>query len=119
MRVPNAFGDYMNRRRKPAAQLGEWRRAASERRRGMLRTTPEHIAHIARAVPGLAPRLRQCRRGSALSGLEREPRSRHLFVNVGERTNVTCSAKFRKLIEAATTRLRSRSPAPMLRTARR
>ncbi len=69
---------------------------------GCCGTTPDHIRAIARAVAGAPPRsvpaiARACR----LSGLE--PLTidgDSLFVNVGERTNVTGSAKFRKLIEA-------------------
>ncbi|MDQ1344867.1 MAG: 5-methyltetrahydrofolate--homocysteine methyltransferase, partial [Pseudomonadota bacterium] len=69
---------------------------------GCCGTTPDHIGHIAESVAGLPPRRPpviepRCR----LSGLEPlniGPDS--LFVNVGERTNVTGSAKFRRLIEA-------------------
>jgi 5-methyltetrahydrofolate--homocysteine methyltransferase len=69
---------------------------------GCCGTTPDHIGHIAQAVAGLPPRRPaviepRCR----LAGLEPVnigPDS--LFVNVGERTNVTGSAKFRRLIEA-------------------
>ncbi len=69
---------------------------------GCCGTTPDHIAAIAkaveglspRAVPAIAPRLR-------LSGLEPFELSPDIrFVNVGERTNVTGSAKFRKLVTA-------------------
>ena len=78
------------------------RAASSTWSGGCCGTTPEHIARIARggrglpprAVPAIAPRCR-------LSGLEPLTIDRDsLFVNVGERTNVTGSAKFRKLIEA-------------------
>ncbi|MCC7200259.1 MAG: methionine synthase, partial [Gammaproteobacteria bacterium] len=69
---------------------------------GCCGTSPDHIAHMAQAVAGVTPRRVpevpvRCR----LSGLEPlniGPET--LFVNVGERTNVTGSAKFRKLIEA-------------------
>ena len=69
---------------------------------GCCGTTPAHIKAIAAAVQSLPPRkipeiAPQCR----LAGLEPctiGPDS--LFVNVGERTNVTGSAKFRKLIKA-------------------
>ena len=69
---------------------------------GCCGTTPGHIAAIAKAVDGLkprvvpdvAPRLRL----SGLEPFELTPDIR--FVNVGERTNVTGSAKFRKLITA-------------------
>jgi len=69
---------------------------------GCCGTTPDHIRHIRESVEGVKPRVPpkiepRCR----LSGLEPlnvGPDS--LFVNVGERTNVTGSAKFRRLIEA-------------------
>jgi 5-methyltetrahydrofolate--homocysteine methyltransferase len=69
---------------------------------GCCGTTPEHIAAIAasvaphkpRIVPDIEPRLK-------LSGLEPFSLTPAIpFVNVGERTNVTGSAKFRKLITA-------------------
>ncbi|MGB8075698.1 MAG: dihydropteroate synthase, partial [Pseudolabrys sp.] len=69
---------------------------------GCCGTTPEHIAAIAKAVAGKAPRVipdmpHQLR----LSGLESFTLTPEIpFVNVGERTNVTGSAKFRKLITA-------------------
>ena len=67
---------------------------------GCCGTTPEHIAAIAQAVNGLAPRVvPELPQRTELSGLE--PMSidqNSLLVNVGERTNVTGSAKFAKLI---------------------
>ncbi len=69
---------------------------------GCCGTTPDHIAAIAaavaphkpRAIPTIEPRLR-------LSGLEPFELTPAIpFVNVGERTNVTGSAKFRKLVTA-------------------
>jgi len=101
--LPNAFGEYDETPAETAAILAEF--ASS----GLLNivggccgTTPDHIRLIADAVRPSAPRARskvpvKCR----LSGLE--PLSideSSLFINVGERTNVTGSAKFRKLIEA-------------------
>ena len=69
---------------------------------GCCGTTPAHIRAIARAVPACAARAsRRSRRACRLSGLEPLTiDADSLFVNVGERTNVTGSAKFRKLIEA-------------------
>ncbi len=100
--LPNEFGGYDLTPEDMARHLGEW--AASGLVNlvgGCCGTTPEHIAAIAaavrdckpRRVPGIEPRLR-------LAGLEPVtvgPDSN--FVNVGERTNVTGSAKFRKLIQ--------------------
>ncbi len=101
--LPNAFGEYEEQAAETAGHLGEW--AASGLVNivgGCCGTTPEHITQIARAVAGRPPRSpakvpRRCRL-SGLEALNIEPEM--LFVNVGERTNVTGSAKFRKLIEA-------------------
>ncbi|MGQ0384795.1 MAG: methionine synthase [Gammaproteobacteria bacterium] len=101
--LPNAFGDYDEAACETAAHLGEWAQAGLVNIvGGCCGTTPEHIAAIAQAVAGLPPRRparppRRCRL-SGLEALNIEPEM--LFVNVGERTNVTGSAKFRKLIEA-------------------
>src|SRR5690606_16733100 len=69
---------------------------------GCCGTTPEHIRHLCEAVAGVPPRKPpQVERRCRLSGLEPlniGPDT--LFVNIGERTNVTGSAKFRRLIEA-------------------
>jgi 5-methyltetrahydrofolate--homocysteine methyltransferase len=101
--LPNAFGEYDETAEETAETLREF--AASgflNMLGGCCGTTPAHIAAIVRAVDGIAPRsipsiVPACR----LSGLEPLTiDSSSLFVNVGERTNVTGSAKFRKLIEA-------------------
>ena len=69
---------------------------------GCCGTTPEHIAAIAKAVAGKAPRpIPEVPRQLRLSGLEAFTLTPEIpFVNIGERTNVTGSAKFRKLITA-------------------
>jgi 5-methyltetrahydrofolate--homocysteine methyltransferase len=101
--LPNAFGEYDETACETADLVREY--AASGFVNivgGCCGTTPDHIGHIAESVAGLPPRRPpviepRCR----LSGLEPlniGPDS--LFVNVGERTNVTGSAKFRRLIEA-------------------
>ena len=101
--LPNAFGDYEDSAAQMGEMLGEF--AASGFLNlvgGCCGTTPEHIraiaqavaAHAPRAIPSLPVRLR-------LSGLEPMNLTDEIpFVNVGERTNVTGSPKFRKLIEA-------------------
>src|SRR5204862_6508069 len=63
-------------------------------------TTPAHISAIAEAVHGKAPRqIPDVPRLLRLSGLEPFTLTPEIrFVNVGERTNVTGSARFRKLI---------------------
>jgi 5-methyltetrahydrofolate--homocysteine methyltransferase len=101
--LPNAFGEYDETPEQTAAILGEFAESGFLNMvGGCCGTTPEHIRAIVRAVAGVAPRpvpnnVRACR----LSGLEPLTiDSASLFVNVGERTNVTGSAKFRKLIEA-------------------
>lgn len=67
---------------------------------GCCGTTPEHIAHIAEKAAGVTPRKpAEPKPHLRLSGLEPvtlQPGS--LFVNIGERTNVTGSPKFSKLI---------------------
>jgi 5-methyltetrahydrofolate--homocysteine methyltransferase len=69
---------------------------------GCCGTTPEHIRAIAEALRGKAPRKRpEIKPFLRLSGLEAFTLVPEIpFVNVGERTNVTGSAKFRKLIAA-------------------
>ena len=68
---------------------------------GCCGTTPEHVQAIAAAIRGLAPRrIPELERQTVFSGLEPfaiEPDTG--FVLVGERTNVTGSARFRRLIE--------------------
>ncbi|EHS50576.1 methionine synthase [Rhizobium sp. PDO1-076] len=69
---------------------------------GCCGSTPEHIRAISEAVAGKAPRVpAEHRPFMSLSGLEPFVLTKDIpFVNVGERTNVTGSAKFRKLITA-------------------
>ncbi len=100
--LPNAFGEYDLDAATMAAQIGEWARSGFLNIvGGCCGTTPEHIAAIAAAVKNVPPRVppvlaTACR----LSGLEPLTiQADSLFVNVGERTNVTGSAKFRRLIK--------------------
>ena len=67
---------------------------------GCCGTTPAHIAAIAQAVEGLPPRrLPEIERKMRLSGLEPfNVGADSLFVNVGERTNVTGSRAFARMI---------------------
>ena len=99
--LPNAFGNFDE----TPAIMHEDLRGFAERgflnlAGGCCGTTPEHIAAIASAVDGLKPRsvptiATQCR----LSGLEAfNINNDSLFVNVGERCNVTGSAHFKRLI---------------------
>src|SRR5207302_5169131 len=67
---------------------------------GCCGTTPEHISAMVRAVEGKAPRrVPEVPRLLRLSGLEAFALTPEIpFVNIGERTNVTGSARFRKLV---------------------
>ncbi len=101
--LPNAFGEYDEEPQETAAMLREWAESGLVNIvGGCCGTTPEHTRRMAQAMAGLPPRLPatplpRCRL-SGLEALNIGPET--LFVNVGERTNVTGSAKFRKLIEA-------------------
>ena len=68
---------------------------------GCCGTTPEHIKAFAEAVENIPPRkLPQIKTAMRLSGLEPlNIDDESLFVNVGERNNVTGSAKFKRLIK--------------------
>ncbi|WP_339035589.1 methionine synthase [Bradyrhizobium symbiodeficiens] len=101
--LPNEFGQYDETPEYMARLVGEFARDGLVNIvGGCCGTTPDHIAAIAaavaphkpRIVPEIEPRLR-------LSGLEPFILTDAIpFVNVGERTNVTGSARFRKLITA-------------------
>ena len=99
--LPNEFGGYDDTPEFMAEQIGEWAGSGFINIiGGCCGTTPPHIKAIAEAVRKVRPRTLpkiepQCR----LAGLEPlniGPDS--LFVNVGERANVTGSAVFKKLI---------------------
>ena len=101
--LPNEFGHYHEGPEEMARHLGEF--AATGLVNivgGCCGTTPEHIGAIAEAVRDKAPRkLPDVKPFLRLSGLEPFTLAPEIpFVNVGERTNVTGSAKFRKLITA-------------------
>src|SRR4051812_1173181 len=101
--LPNAFGEYDETPEQTAEVLAEF--AGSGFLNvvgGCCGTTPEHIAAIAAAVDGVPPRTpAQIRPALRLAGLEPVTVTEEsLFVNVGERTNITGSARFRNLIKA-------------------
>jgi 5-methyltetrahydrofolate--homocysteine methyltransferase len=101
--LPNEFGYYDESPEFMAELLGEFADAGLVNVvGGCCGTTPAHIAAIAKAVEGKRPRaLPEVPRQLRLSGLESFALTPEIpFVNVGERTNVTGSAKFRKLITA-------------------
>ncbi|MCW8911556.1 MAG: methionine synthase, partial [Gammaproteobacteria bacterium] len=99
--LPNEFGEYDESPEVMAAEILDWAKAGFLNIiGGCCGTTPAHIKAIAEAVSNVAPRKIpdvpvECR----LSGLEPcNITADSLFVNVGERTNVTGSAKFKRLI---------------------
>ncbi|MET0277572.1 MAG: methionine synthase [Pseudorhodoplanes sp.] len=101
--LPNEFGLYDESPEHMAGLLSEF--AASGLVNivgGCCGTTPEHMRAIAQAVADKKPRaVPVIERRLRLSGLEPFTLTPEIpFVNVGERTNVTGSAKFRKLITA-------------------
>jgi 5-methyltetrahydrofolate--homocysteine methyltransferase len=86
-----------------APQLAEWgRQGIFNLVGGCCGTTPEHIEKIAEAMRGMAPRaIPVVERHLRLSGMDAlEVRPETNFINIGERTNVTGSPKFAKLILA-------------------
>ena len=102
--LPNAFGGYDQTPVDTARLLGEFAEAGMVNVvGGCCGTTPEHIARITAAVAGLPPRpvpVPPAR--TRFSGLEPfEIGTDTGFVMVGERTNVTGSKRFRRLIESA------------------
>ncbi|MDQ3867356.1 MAG: homocysteine S-methyltransferase family protein, partial [Actinomycetota bacterium] len=101
--LPNSFGGYDEEPETTSALLRELAEAGLVNVvGGCCGTTPDHTRAIAAAVDGLPPRDVPARRGiTRFSGLE--PFSIYPganFVMIGERTNVTGSARFRRLVEA-------------------
>ena len=99
--LPNAFGGYDEDPDSMAAKLQEFATSGLVNMvGGCCGTTPEHIAAIREAIAGQAPRSWEPRKKALrLSGLEPLIIDEdNLFVNVGERTNVTGSARFARLI---------------------
>jgi len=99
--LPNEFGMYDESPEYMAELVGEFAKAGLVNvLGGCCGTTPDHIGAIAQAVKGLAPRtIPEISPLLRLAGLEPFTLTKDIpFVNVGERTNVTGSAKFRKLI---------------------
>lgn len=102
--LPNEFGEYDQTPHEMCTFIEEFARSGFVNIvGGCCGTTPPHIEHIAKHVKNIAPRVPKVPEGPALSmysGLE--PlilRENMNFVNIGERTNVTGSAKFAKLIK--------------------
>ena len=100
--LPNEFGEYDQTPEQMADILGEFvADGLVNLVGGCCGTTPEHISLIADAAKGVQPRAVPERpQAMRLSGLEPfDITEDSLFVNVGERTNITGSAKFRNLIK--------------------
>ncbi|MBI5852726.1 MAG: methionine synthase [Planctomycetes bacterium] len=101
--LPNAFGEYDETPETTARLLREFADAGFVNLiGGCCGTTPDHVRAIAAAVAGVRPRARVADDGLAhFAGLERLTlRPETSFVMIGERTNVTGSRKFAKLILA-------------------
>jgi 5-methyltetrahydrofolate--homocysteine methyltransferase len=100
--LPNAFGEYDEAPHETAAIIAEFAEAGLVNLvGGCCGTTPEHIAAIAKAVDAKVRRdVGSIPPAMRLSGLEPFAITHDsLFVNVGERTNITGSARFRTLIK--------------------
>jgi 5-methyltetrahydrofolate--homocysteine methyltransferase len=100
--LPNAFGGYDETPDQMTAEMGEWAQSGFLNIvGGCCGTTPAHIRALAAAVAKtpvrVAPQIPKALRLSGLEPLEINDNS--LFVNVGERTNVTGSTKFKDLIK--------------------
>ena len=100
--LPNAFGEYDLEADEMSVHIKEWAESGFLNLvGGCCGTTPAHIKAMADAVAGIKPReLPEIEVACRLSGLEALTiRSSSLFQNVGERTNVTGSARFKRLIK--------------------
>nr|WP_235848209.1 methionine synthase [Mycolicibacterium holsaticum] len=101
--LPNAFAEYDETPQRQAGYIAEFAEAGFiNLAGGCCGTTPAHIAEIAKVVEGKTPRaVPQIPVATRLSGLEPlDIDDNSLFVNIGERTNITGSARFRNLIKA-------------------
>ncbi len=99
--LPNEFGEYDESPEEMAREIEEWaKNGFLNIIGGCCGTTPAHIKAIAEAVSKYPPRrIPERPVETRLSGLEPlNIGEDSLFVNVGERTNVTGSAKFKRLI---------------------
>src|SRR5581483_4359066 len=100
--LPNEFGTHDEQPHDTSRFLGDFAREGLVNIvGGCCGTTPDHVRAIKAAVEGVAPRrIPSPERHTRLSGLEPfEITPDTNFVMIGERTNVTGSARFRRLIE--------------------
>ncbi|MEZ0342247.1 methionine synthase [Mycobacterium sp. pV006] len=101
--LPNAFAEYDETPQRQASYVADFADAGFVNLvGGCCGTTPAHIAEIAKVVEGKPPRqVPEIPVATRLSGLEPlNIDDDSLFVNIGERTNITGSARFRNLIKA-------------------
>ncbi|WP_024440453.1 methionine synthase [Mycobacterium sp. UM_WGJ] len=101
--LPNAFGEYDESPEAQASYIADFADAGLVNLvGGCCGTAPAHIAEIAKVVEGKPPReLPEIPIATRLAGLEPlNITDDSLFVNIGERTNITGSARFRNLIKA-------------------
>jgi len=99
--LPNEFGGYDESAADMAAHIGEWAQSGLVNIvGGCCGTTPEHIRAMRAALDGVAARVPAASTSACrLAGLEAfSIDADSLFVNVGERSNVTGSAVFKRLI---------------------
>lgn len=99
--LPNEFGGYDEDPEDMAEHISEWADSGFLNIvGGCCGTTPPHIAAIVKAVKGKSPRVvPDIEKSLRLSGLEPLVLQGLNFVNIGERTNVTGSSRFRKMIQ--------------------
>jgi 5-methyltetrahydrofolate--homocysteine methyltransferase len=101
--LPNEFGGYDESPEQMATMIEEFARSGLVNIvGGCCGTKPDHIAAFGKAIAGVTPRaIPEKPKYMRLSGLEPFTLTPDLnFINVGERTNITGSARFRKLIVA-------------------
>ena len=121
--LPNEFGGYDETPESMAGSIGEFARSGLVNIvGGCCGTTPEHITGVRgsdgrRARRASFPRSRAICACPGLEPFTLTPETN--FVNIGERTNITGSAKFRKLIAADDYEAALTSRAARWRTARR
>nr|WP_269780916.1 methionine synthase [Photobacterium carnosum] len=100
--LPNAFGEYDLEADEMSEHIKEWaQQGFLNLVGGCCGTTPEHIRQMYQVTKNIKPRvLPEIKVACRLSGLEPLTiEAESLFVNVGERTNVTGSARFKRLIK--------------------
>lgn len=100
--LPNELSEYDQSPEQMGAELKDWAESGFFNMvGGCCGSTPEHIAKIAEVVKNIPPRtLKQVEKACRLSGLEPfNLKKDSLFANIGERANVTGSAKFLRLIK--------------------